>query len=134
LEKTSRGPINFTPIIAGISATVAVISFFLGLPNNFTLSLSSQEGSVFQGEKITTEIRIDATWRNRQRVSLSASGGPEGTNYTFSPVSGPSRPGFSSELSIMVDKNSLPGRYEVIITGIGSNGEERNNKYFFTMG
>lgn len=133
MEKTSRGPINFTPIIAGISATVAVISFFLGLPNNFTLSLSSQEGSVLQGEKITTEIRIDATWRNRQRVSLSASGGPEGTNYTFSPVSGPSRPGFRSELSIMVDKNSLPGRYEVIITGIGSNGEERNNKYFLNL-
>jgi len=33
----------------------------------------------------------------------------------------------------MVDKNSLPGRYEVIITGIGSNGEERNNKYFLNL-
>lgn len=133
MEKTPKGSINFTPIIASISAMVAVISLFLGLPNNFTLKLSSQEGTVLQGEKITTEIRIDATWRDRQPVSLSASGGPEATIYTFTPVSGPSRPGFTSKLTIMVDKNSLPGRYEVIITGLGSNGEERINKYFLNI-
>ena len=51
-------------------------------------------------------------------MSLSASADLRNELY-FSPVSGPSRPGFSSELSIMVDKNSLQGRYEVIITGIG---------------
>lgn len=133
LKKTLRGSFNITPIVAMISATVAVVSLFIGLPNKFTITLSSQEGSVVQGETITTDVRINATWRDRQPVSLSASGGPVGATYTFNPVSGPSRPAFTSLFTVKVDPNTPPGRYEILINGLGSNGEECNNKYFLNV-
>ncbi|MCX6089036.1 MAG: hypothetical protein NTX88_01405 [Candidatus Atribacteria bacterium] len=133
LKRYRFGSINITAIVAMITATVAVTSFLLSLPSYFTITLSQQEGTVLQGEVISTTVSIQGTWKDRQPVSLNASGGPAGADYAFDPQSGHSRPGFTSSFSVKTDPNTPVGRYDVIITGLGSNGEEHTNKFFLNV-
>ncbi|MCL4436366.1 MAG: hypothetical protein M1503_02390 [Thaumarchaeota archaeon] len=93
------------------SFTLVIVS-----PFDFSTSVSPASGSVGQGGSISTAVTIlQQSGSTTQLVSLSATGGPSGASYTFSPQSG--YPVFTSTLNIAVPSDAPTGTYGITIMG-----------------
>ncbi|AIC15154.1 InlB B-repeat-containing protein [Nitrososphaera viennensis] len=97
---------------------------------DFSLSLNPSSGTVQQGGSVQTTVTTTLLSGTSTSVSLSASGGPLGTSFTFSPASG--NPTFASTLTINIPSNVATGTYQVTVAGSGG-GVSRTATYQLTI-
>jgi hypothetical protein len=84
---------------------------------NFSLALSPPNGSVLQGNNITTTTTATLISGTSQPVSFSCSGLPAGASCSFSPSS--VDPTASSTLTISTLNSTLPDTYSIAVFGAG---------------
>jgi flagellin-like protein len=98
---------------------------------DFSLSLNPSSGTVQQGGSVQTTVTTTLLSGTSSPVSLSASGGPFGTTFTFGPASG--NPTFASTLTISIPSNAATGTYQVTVAGSGGGGVSRTATYQLTV-
>ena len=97
---------------------------------DFTISISPENVSVKQGENVQVTITVTSVGGFSQQVTLSVSGLPGGTTYTFSPQSG--TPTFTSTLTISTGPATEPGTYTVTVTATGG-GKTHSQTFTLTV-
>ena len=95
-------------ILLQIAASVAVL-YFRGdlpapIPFDYHLDVYPSSGTVQQGTSLLTNITIAYVQGSPQTVTLNASGGPDGTTYSFSSPTG--SPNFSN-ISIVASPSAF---------------------------
>ncbi|HEV2372266.1 MAG TPA: glycoside hydrolase family 9 protein [Streptosporangiaceae bacterium] len=89
-------------------------------PNDFSLSLSPNSGTVTAGQSATSTVSTAVTAGSAESVTLSAAGLPSGATASFgtSPVTS----GGGSALTIATTSSTPAGTYRVTVTGTASSG------------
>lgn len=111
-------------------ARTTTITLMVTSSFDFSLSLNPSSGSVQQGGAVQTTVTATLLSGTSSPVSLSASGGPLGTAFTFSPASG--NPTFAGTLTISIPGNAATGTYQVTVIGSGG-GVSRTATYQLTV-
>ena len=86
------------------------------VPFNFSLSLSQPNGSVVQGDNISTVTTATLISGTSQPVSFSCSGLPSGASCSFNPSS--LYPTNSSTLTISTSASTPTGTYSITVNGV----------------
>jgi hypothetical protein len=84
---------------------------------DFNILSSPSSQTVAQGDSTTYDVTVTLVSGSTQTVSLSISGLPSYTSYSFTPSSG--YPTFSSKLKITTTSSTPTGTYTLTITGSG---------------
>lgn len=88
--------------------------------NDFSLASSPASASVAAGGTATATVSTAVTAGSAQSVALTATGGPAGSNVTFSPASVTA--GGSSTLSVATTSTTAAGTYTITVTGTAASG------------
>jgi hypothetical protein len=99
-------------------------------PFDFTLDISPTGGTVIQGQNIQTSVSLSLSKGSPEQVTLSASGGPSGATYDFSPSIG--SPDFTSTLTITIPNSVPTDAYTVTVTASGG-GKTYSNTYTISV-
>ncbi len=120
---TPTGTYSITVSGAGGSitrnATYNLTVIPVSVPFDFSLSLSPSNGSVLQGNNISTTATATLISGASKPVSFSCSGLPSGASCSFKPSS--LYPTNSSTLIISASASTPTGTYSIIISGVSSN-------------
>lgn len=103
-------------------------------PFDYHLDVSPTSGTVQQGNRIQTTVTITyVQGSSSENVALSASGGPDGTTYSFDNTSyNIGAIGYlfaSSTLTINVPASAPTNPYSVTVTSIADNGKQYSMGY-----
>ncbi len=106
-------------MLAGFAAYSGVtLQGIYPAPNDFVMDLSPSAGSTAPGTSVTATLYTGTSAGVAHTVALSASKLPAGVTVTFAPPVITS--GGSSALTIAVAAATVPGTYDLAITGTGS--------------
>jgi hypothetical protein len=107
------------------------------LPRQFDYNLGvyPTNGTVQQVSSLVTNINVTYIQGSPQNVTLTASGGPDGTVYDFSKQTGTpfNSGGFTSNLTINVPAMASTDIYTVNVTSTAVNGKTYSNAYTLTV-
>jgi hypothetical protein len=134
---TKKTKIIFAAAVAFIVIVAAATSFYLTLqsvsePFSFSLSVSQDNGAVVQGGNTTITVETAYLNGTSHPIMLSASGGPNGTTFTFTPqtVEPPkTKAPSSSNLTVNVPTGSVTGTYKLNITAATADGTSNSTTY-----
>jgi hypothetical protein len=125
-----------------LALTIALASAFypkssLSTPKQFDYTLSgySTNGTTKQGNSLVTSFAIDYVNGTPEQVTLFASGGPNGTTFTFGSQTGTptkSNP-FNFTLTIAVPAQAPSDIYAINITSTASNSRTNSISYALTV-
>jgi hypothetical protein len=128
-EYTPSGlyPLTVTGTGGGVrhSATVSltvlpqetIITATMVAPFDFSIYASPSTQTILPGQSATYTVSVTLLSGSTQPVSLSLSGLPTTSSYSFTPSVG--YPTFSAKLTISTSRTSRPEAYEVTIVGAG---------------
>jgi hypothetical protein len=114
-------------IVVVLSAAIAMAGLYgdnpiVTKPFAFNLSTNPNNGTVIQGQNITIGVNAAYLEGQPEPITLSASGGPNGTLYQFSNQTGTptqTQP-FTSNLTILLPQSEVSGVYLIDITSNAS--------------
>jgi len=119
-----------------IVIVAAATSFYLTLqsmsqPFSFSLSVSQQSGAVVKGGNTTISVETAYLNGTSHPLTLSASGGPNGTTYNFTPqtVEPTKSKSFSSNLTVNVPPDAVSRTYALNITAATADGTSNQTTY-----
>jgi hypothetical protein len=121
MTSSSTPPGPYTIILQGsamgvVHQTSAVLTVTEKQPPfDFQIEASPGSQSVRAGQTTTFTVNVMLVSGTAKVVTLSLTGNPVGSTFTFSPNSG--NPGFSSSLRISTEASAPPGTYSLTITG-----------------
>jgi hypothetical protein len=94
------------------------VSLIVKSPPDFSISLSTPEVTIEQGESTTLDINVEPLHGFNTPVNLAVSTSPNGVETKLNPES--QTPAFKSKIEITVEKDVTAGTYPLIITAEGS--------------
>ena len=102
------------------------------IPFDFHVELVQTSGSVLQGNSIQVGVTLTYLQGTPEKVTLVASGGPDGATYSFSPNPIPVNV-FTSTLTINVPTSVPTNPYSVTVTSTSDNGKSYSTSYTLSV-
>ena len=92
-------------------------------PNVYSLRIYPNNGTAMQAQNLTINLEADLLEGQPEPVTLSASGGPNGTIFQFTNQTGtPTKTqSFTSNFTILLPLSTLSGTYSINVTSIAGN-------------
>jgi hypothetical protein len=97
-------------------------SLIVKSPPDFSISLSTPEITIEQGESTTLDINVDPLHGFNTPVNLAVTTSPNGVEAKLNPES--QTPAFTSKIEITVEEGVAAGTYPLIITAGGSSQKD----------
>jgi len=101
-----------------------------GPPFDFTLRVNPDSGTVLQGKPLTATVSVSLSGGSGKEVALSASGGPTGATYAFSPQIGV--PPYTSTLMMTIPESVPTAAYSLTVTATGG-GVTRSSTFTLSV-
>jgi hypothetical protein len=98
------------------------VSLIVKSPPDFSISLSTPEITIEQGESTTLDINVEPLHGFNTPVNLAVSTSPNGVETKLNPES--QTPAFTSKIEITIENNVAAGTYPLIITAEGSSQKD----------
>jgi hypothetical protein len=105
------------------------------VPFDYHLDVFPTNGTLLQGNTVQTNVALTYVQGAPENVKLSASGLPQGIDYSFSALEGsPTEDSvFNSTLVIHVSESAPTNSYSITVTAVADNGETHNSSYTLSV-
>jgi gliding motility-associated-like protein len=120
IVRTDRNttPRDYTIIVTGTggdSTRADTVTLCVKVPPDFTLRVEPDSLCIVAGNDAFYQVHLRSNENFHDKVSLSAKIEPSGPAHSFNPSS--LADSATAKLTIHTDRNTVPGRYSIIVTG-----------------